>query len=756
MYTKVLYPAVRAAVRAALGMPRGFAACLLGASLVAPAIAQQSSEDDLDVITVTGHTEFFRPVDASSATKFDLAVQDTPQAIAVLTDDILKTFGASELFDVSKFVAGVQASPSSQNTNYFMGYMQARGFRLDGQSGFKINGFSTLREFQPDLVAVERVEFLKGPSSVLYGVNNYGGTVNTVLKKPEAEAAYSMQVTGGSNAYYRAEGDATGPLNASGTARYRFATAYQNNESERDGSEFEHIPLFAQVEFDLGESTKLDLYGIYQRDRAVDDWGLTATRDADGNYAEPFDVPRSVFAADPDANNLDRDSYQLFAGIKHELGSGYKVEFKAGHTKNRIKFKAQYIYNYGFAAAPFADVYYGLNDRTNQSSDAELTFGGDFEAFGGKNTFIVAAEYRKIDQDATDFAFDNLGSVNQLDPDYSTLNAPRPEIISQTIGGTWQTEDRSAIAAQLLLRPTEKLSFLVGGRLDKVDRDFRRLRVDPDPNDSVVVNEADIQSKVSITEFTPRLGLVYTITPQINAYYSFTQGFIPQEGVKRSGGDIDPETGVQHEVGIKGEFRDGRIGATLSLFSIERDNVAITDPNNAPGEDFSVDGRAQEHKGLELELVGQPIDNFNVIATFAYLDAEVTRADDFPDDVQNRIEGAPMHSGSLFLQYELPGGALKGLAFGAGATYVGKRVNQGTDLVAPFGLDGGFTPFTLTDYTTIDLSLRYYGLPSMVFGLDLNNVGDEDYFEHSADCCGGNFLQRGAPREVRGFFSYKF
>ena len=66
-----------------------------------------------------------------------------------------------------------------------------------------------------------------------------GGTVNTVLKKPQADAAYSMQFTGGSYAYYRAEGDATGSMNASGTARYRFATAYQSNESVRDGSELQ-------------------------------------------------------------------------------------------------------------------------------------------------------------------------------------------------------------------------------------------------------------------------------------------------------------------------------------------------------------------------------------------------------------------------------------------------------------------------------------------------------------------------------------
>jgi len=754
MYTRGLNPMIRSAVRAALRL-RGVAACLLGASIAAPAMAQQAAADDMEEVTVTGHTEFFRPVDASSATKFDLAVQDTPQAIAVLTDDILQTFGASELYDISKFVAGVQSSPSSQNSNFFIGGMQARGFRLDGQSGFKINGFSTLREFQPDLVAVERVEFLKGPSSVLYGVNNYGGTLNTVLKKPEAEAAYTVKFTGGNYDYYRLEGDATGPINSSGSARYRVATAYQDNSSIRDGSEFQRIPLFAQLEFDLSEKTTMDLYGLFQRERVVDDFGLTATRDADGNYAEPFDVPRDVFAGDPSVNDLERDSYQVFAGIKHRYDSGYHLEFKAGQTKNTLKYKAQYMYNYGYAATPFAGVYYSTNDRTTKSSDAELTFGGDFEAMGGKNTFIVAAEYRKIEQDAIDYAFDNLGLVDQTDPDLSTLNPPRP-IVDETLGGTFQQENRKAIAAQLLLRPTEKFSVLLGGRYDEVDKDYNQQRHDPDPDDDVVVAEIDIQSTQTIDEFTPRLGLVYEVTPQINVYYSYTQGFIPQDGVTRSGRDIKPETGTQNELGIKGEFRDGRLGATLAVFSIEREDVAISDPTNGPEDSFRIDGRAQEHKGIELEVLGQPFDNFNVVATFAYLDAEVTQADDFPDDVGNSILGAPKNSGSLFLQYEIPEGALKGLAFGAGATYVGERVSQETDLIAPWGLEGGFTPFNFDAYTTIDLSLRYYGLEHMVFGVDVNNISDEDYFEYGADCCGGNYLQRGTPREIRGFFSYSF
>ncbi len=145
---------------------------LIAASMAAgagpmAALAQEVAEEPLQEVVVT--TEFFRPTQASSATKFDLAVQDTPQAISVLTDDVLQTFNTTSLMQVDKFVAGLHTSGNDANVSYFSGHMQARGFTLDELSGYKINGFSTIREFQPALAVAERVEFVKGPSSVVYG-----------------------------------------------------------------------------------------------------------------------------------------------------------------------------------------------------------------------------------------------------------------------------------------------------------------------------------------------------------------------------------------------------------------------------------------------------------------------------------------------------------------------------------------------------------------------------------------------------------
>jgi iron complex outermembrane receptor protein len=434
------------------------------------------------------------------------------------------------------------------------------------------------------------------------------------------------------------------------------------------------------------------------------------------------------------------------------------VQLKVGHTQNESRYRAMYMYNYGFAATPFADVYFKKDVRKIKSSDAELTFGGDFELFGRDNTFLLSAEYRNIKQNVIDYAFDNIGTVNGLAPDFTGLIDNARPIVNLDNGGVDQHEKRSALAAQVLLRPFDKWSVLLGARFDKIDVEARRLRFDPDPTDSVIVSEFDVSTDRSDSHITPRLGVVYEVSPQLNAFVSYTQGFIPQQGIKRDLSDIDPEEGDQYELGLKGEFFGKRLGLSLTGFYIERSNVAVADPNNGPGDSFRIEGRAQEHKGVELEIIGQPLDHLNVVLTYAYLDALITRdesgalAGSAAVGAQgNRLTGSPRNSGSFFVQYELCGGALKGLSFGVGAHYVGERANQEADLVA-----GGFEQFFLRSYTTTDANVRYFGWQDIVLGLEVSNLLDEDYFEVGSDCCGGNYLQRGVSREARVSISRKF
>jgi iron complex outermembrane recepter protein len=724
--------------------------------------AQATETEPLEEVVVT--TEFFRPVDASSATKFDLAVQDTPQAISVLTDDILSTFGTADLLAVDKFIAGLHSTGNGASTTYFLGYMQARGFVLDELSGYKINGFSTIREFQPDLAVAERVEFVKGPSSVVYGVNNYGGTINTVLKAPLARPEYNVSANLGSYGTHRITGDATGPLNDDGSVRYRVITAWEDRRSIKNDFEFQRFPLYGRLQWDISPETTVDTYVFYQKEDSVDDFGAIAGLNDDNEIVEPFGLDRNIFLGDSTYNEIGRESLQAYGSISHKFAGDYVGTLKTGYVQNTHDYQSIYLYNYGYFQGPNADVYTKFDSRDISSWDAELSFGGDFELFGRSHQFMLLAESRIIRFDFTLFPFDVLGTVNQYNPDFSSVNPPNPAVLLVSNGNFNQDEDRYAIGGQTLLNVTDRLSLLFGLRWDRIKQNTVDLKFDPDPNNPPVFDENNIQTNQTKTNVTPRLGFVYKVTPQINAYASYSEGFVPQQGVTRGGGTIDPETGLQIEAGFKGEFADGKLGASLIGFFIERRDVVVSDPTNDRdlNEDFRVQGREQEHRGVELEIFGRVAPNLNLIATYAHLDTEITKDDLSFDEADtslgNAVGGAPRTAGSLFLEYEIPSGPLRALSISGGAAYVGKRPSQERNIKARFGLGGGYPIFHLSDYTTVDLGLTYRGIDNLTISVQATNLFDEDYFNQAQvpDCCSVNFLQRGTSRELELGVAYRF
>jgi iron complex outermembrane receptor protein len=412
-------------------------------------------------------------------------------------------------------------------------------------------------------------------------------------------------------------------------------------------------------------------------------------------------------------------------------------------------------------------VYTKLDERDINSSDLELSFGGDFDMGGQTHTFMMLAEYRKVAFDFTEFPFDWLGSVDQFNPDFSepadNLNL---DVLTVSNGQRTDDQDRYALGAQVLLRASDKWSFLLGVRWDQVKQSLVDIKFDPDPDDDVVFDEHNLSSSGTTNSTTFRGGIVYALTDEINAYVSYSEGFLPQEGITRGGAAIDPEEGYQVEAGLKGEFLDRKLGASLIGFFIQREKVGIPDPTNdfQLGEDFSVQGGEQQHWGIELEVLGTVAENLNIIATYAFLETEVTKDGenlDFGDSaLGNPVIGAPEHSGSLFFEYDIQSGSNNHWSVNAGASYVGERPSAARNLIGAYpGFSDGFPIFYFDSYTTVDLGVNYYGLENVVLSLQAHNVFDEDYFNPAqldADCCGANFLQRGTSREIVVGITYGF
>jgi len=249
---------------------------------------------------------------------------------------------------------------------------------------------------------------------------------------------------------------------------------------------------------------------------------------------------------------------------------------------------------------------------------------------------------------------------------------------------------------------SDNLKLLLGGRFDSFDQ-----------------RSIDLVSNTTFNQerqrFSPRIGLVYQPSEQISLYASYSQSFNPDIfSISADGSPLEPTTGSQYEVGIKGEFFDGRLSTTLAAYEITKENVATTDPDNT---DFSIAVGEVRSRGIELDVVGEIADGWNIIASYAYTDAEITEDNFF--SVGNRLTNVPENSASLWTTYEIQSGGLQGLGFGAGLFFVGDR--QGD-------LDNSFQ---LPSYVRTDTAI-YYRRDNWRAALNFQNLFNIDYIKSSA------------------------
>jgi iron complex outermembrane receptor protein len=268
------------------------------------------------------------------------------------------------------------------------------------------------------------------------------------------------------------------------------------------------------------------------------------------------------------------------------------------------------------------------------------------------------------------------------------------------------------------------LKLLVGGRVDLVDFDSKDFTDDDEPT----------RSNRSYTAFSPRFGLVYQPIEPISLYASYSRSFKPNTlAFTFDGGLLEPERGTQYEVGIKGEAFNGKLSATLAYYNITKTNVATTDPNNL---DFSIATGEVKSRGIELDIAGEILPGWNVIASFSHNDAYVSK--DNSESLGNRLINAPRQSASLWTTYQLQSGPLQGLGIGAGIYFVGDR-----DATLPNTIE-------IPSYVRADATV-FYRRDNYRVSLNFQNLSNTRYYDSQ-----GFLLYPGAPFSVYGTISYQF
>jgi TonB-dependent siderophore receptor len=571
-----------------------------------------------------------------------------------------------------------------------------------------------------DMAAFERVEVVKGPSSVLYGQGSLGGFINMIRRKPQATAAASLVAQVASYDTYRAEVDATGAL----SERYngRLTAAFDRGDSFTDSVDTRTLLFAPSLSVEVGDDTTVLAQVLYQKDNYTPSRGTPLRLEGNELFVPAID--EALFTGVPSAEESWGRVHLATLEIDKPLGDQWLMSllFQKSGVRTQRFFDA---YSNACCLTTSGDVYmYSDTSRAEGDSWAgEIRFDGRFEAFGREHRVLLGFEHAQRDDDLA-FGYTYLGLGNLYTQEFQEANVIPGGARFQDFDFDFTNENLDrGYYGQLLLAVSDRARVLVGARHDASDIDHLNN------------NSAELDSK-SDGEWTMRVGLTYDASANVTAYGVFAQTFNPTVDARSESGRIlDPETGEGLEVGLKMEWFEQRLGVNLAVFRQELDNIPIMDPNN---HNFSINGGLQRTEGIELEASGLVTDGLTLGAAWAALDSEYVD----PLDPNFGLEpwGLIDRQSSVFASYELQEGGLRGLGFGVSYVDIGNR-SQGS---------GAF----LRGYERVDLNLYYNGLESWEFSLQVRNAGDERYIERLRDLYQDNFF--GAPRALLLRTEYRF
>ncbi|HKE92835.1 MAG TPA: TonB-dependent receptor plug domain-containing protein, partial [Povalibacter sp.] len=164
-------------------------------------------------VVVRGVVPRFRPDDQTTATGLNMKLVDTPQAITVLSNELLDIAGAQSAYEATDLVPGLVRAGSGFGLDRYT-------LRGNVVSTLRINGIQTNIFNSVDGLAVDRIEVVRGPATVLYGVTgSFGGEINHVLKSPQREYHSDIELKAGEYELKQGDFDITGPLSESMSGR---------------------------------------------------------------------------------------------------------------------------------------------------------------------------------------------------------------------------------------------------------------------------------------------------------------------------------------------------------------------------------------------------------------------------------------------------------------------------------------------------------------------------------------------------------
>jgi iron complex outermembrane receptor protein len=687
-------------------------------------------------VVVLGYSPRYDEQETSFGNKTTDSIFEIPQAVVVLTEEIIREQSPQGLEGVIRNVSGVQS------LGQFGGrqdHILFRGFEFGvNRNGLLRNGVQSVSRVQQDLGNLDQVEVLKGPSTLLYGRAEVGGLINLITRQPGSRPGVDLFARAGSYDDYSVGGRWDGEL-SDGVDASLFASG-ATRDSFKDDIFAERLVFNPAVGFDLAENWRLTIEGEQLNDVRRMDRGHIAyfplgTTNTPQGGATVIRLPRERFLGDP---NYDQNHYITSTGAVTLAYRADNIELTSVWSYGEAKEYRRNTEPSAFtspAALAAGNMSRSLVDgETNQILGISDTYASIRYDLGGLSMETLAGGgYRYEEEAEARVSRRQFGlNINTL----ALIPLPAGQVRYATIQ---QTSDSNSFTNILFLYAsqrvelTERLSVLAGLRFEDISQRIRNRTL---RNPAGVVVTPAFTKDYNFDAIVPRIGVVFRPSEDSSIYANFTESFSQQNDAFLAGSAVDLERGRQIEVGAKAGFFGDRLLATAAVYEIEKTDITL--PGPVP-DTFIAVGEARS-RGFELDVTGLLAPNWKVVAQYAYTDALTVRGGErvglgagtgAGNTVTGRpLPGVPDHSAGIWSNYEIETGPLAGLELGGGAVYVDRRAGTAT------------AQFFLDDYVRLDASLGYT-LGDTDFRLVISNVTDEEYYLGSR---GNNNIEYGPPR----------
>jgi len=673
-----------------------------------------------DTITVTAvspedSTDYIQGYVATqnlSATKTDTPIIHTPQSVSVVTADEMKARQTDTFADAFKYTPGFMAQPN--------GFSRAaddytiRGFNVgSGTGGILKDGMkmqASVYDGGLDPYAFERLEMIKGASSVLYGQLSPGGLINAVTKRPTSIPWHELNLEYGSFNRKQISGDFSGPLDDDGKYSYRLTGLLRESDTQTDYINDDKQYIAPAFTWHPNDDTSLTFLASYQKIKTKFatplNYNMTSYSKTPGTK-----ISRDQFVGEPDFDRFNTEMKSIGYLFNHQFSDTLKLS----HALRYMDAEGDFDYMNAFAiSGNTLTRYYSKRHEhsTGLTTDTNLTW--TLDALNAEHQVMAGADYYHKTYDSSRY----IGLGTSLD--LSNIQYGNNPTITAADSGSRLTSDQFGVYLQDQMTWNKKWVLLLGARNDWSESRTTRH-----------INQA--KTVQSDHKATGRVGAVYLADNGLAPFISYSQSFNPASGTDRQGNSFKPTEGEQYEAGIRFQPAKSKTMLSMAIYQLTQTHSLTTDPVDSS---YNVQTGEVRSRGLELEAKSEVTPNLNVISSYAYTDARVTK-DNNPVKQGSRVEGVPYHTASLWSDYRLTSIGLSQVTLGAGARYVG------TTKTSPL-----ISNDSIPAYVLFDSKISYQPVTNLTVSLKVQNLTNKQYIYCNTVC------RYGDERSVIGGLSY--